>query len=101
VQALLNGEPIRVEHPIAGNRMRMKGNVTLKPDWEWMDRLPTRDRVICWLTGGWLLLTYRYSFSGSRSAKSQAPIVTVPRRTSTLATLWQVLVGHPVPSIKP
>jgi len=66
VQALLNGKPIRVEHPIAGNRMRMKGSVTLKPDWDWMDRLPSRDRVVCWLTGGWLLLAYRYRWSGAR-----------------------------------
>lgn len=60
VQALLNGDSIKVEHPIAGNRMRMKGSITLKPDWEWMDRLPSRDRAISWITGGWLLFTYGY-----------------------------------------
>ncbi len=64
VKALLSGDPIRVEHPIAGNRMRMNGSVILKPDWEWMNRLPAHDRTICWLTGGWLLLAYRYGWRG-------------------------------------
>ena len=58
--ALLTGQSLKVEHPIAGNRMRMKGNVTLKPDWEWRDRLPARDRAVCWLCAGWLLLAFGY-----------------------------------------
>ena len=101
VQALLNGEPIRVEHPIAGNRMRMKGNVTLKPDWEWMERLPSRDRVICWITGGWLLLAYRYGISGTRPTASRMPPQNGLRgQSSTLASLWQFIAGQPVPSAK-
>ncbi len=64
VHALLAGDSIKVEHPIAGNRMRMKGSVTLKPDWEWMDRLPSRDRVVSWISGGWLLFAYGYRMRG-------------------------------------
>ncbi|MBC7815532.1 MAG: sulfotransferase [Planctomycetaceae bacterium] len=66
-QALLTGESLKVEHPIAGNRMRMKGSVTLKPDWEWRERLPARDRAVCWLCAGWLLLAFGYGWRDSRS----------------------------------
>ena len=59
-KGLLNGDPIRVEHPIAGNRMRMGGSVRLQPDWEWRDRLSSRAQVICWLCTGWMLLLYGY-----------------------------------------
>lgn len=59
-KGLLNGDPIRVEHPIAGNRMRMGGSVRLQPDWEWRDRLSSRAQAICWLCTGWMLLLYGY-----------------------------------------
>jgi hypothetical protein len=59
-QALLSNQPLKVEHPIAGNRMRMQGSVTLKPDWEWRDKLPAGDRAVCWIFGGWLLLAFGY-----------------------------------------
>lgn len=90
VHSLLNGHPIRVEHPIAGNRLRMKGSVTLKPDWDWMDRLPGRDRAVCWLTGGWLLLAYGYGF---RRRKSNAPTTKNP---SFLLRFIGLFAGHPV-----
>ncbi|TXT39540.1 MAG: sulfotransferase [Planctomycetota bacterium] len=61
VAALLRGDPIRVEHAIAGNRMRMNGSIRIKPDWEWRDRLPVREQAICWLCAGWLLLAYGYA----------------------------------------
>jgi hypothetical protein len=89
VRSLLLGEPIHVEHPIAGNRMRMNGSVTLKPDWEWLDRLPSRDRVIAWCTAGWLLLWYGYGWNGSR------PQITPPKRASITARLLDVLFGQP------
>ncbi len=59
--ALLHGNSIRVEHPIAGNRMRMGGSIRLKPDWEWRDRLPAREQVICWLCAGWMLWLFGYT----------------------------------------
>lgn len=71
-QALVTGQPLKVEHPIAGNRMRMKGSVTLKPDWEWRDRLPARDRAVCWLCAGWLLLAFGYGRSRSRNSSSRS-----------------------------
>lgn len=91
-QALLVGAPLKVEHPIAGNRMRMKGSVTLKPDWEWRDRLPVRDRVICWLCAGWLLLAFGY---GGRGTRSQTV-----RRPCWFAGLWSTLRSCSVRTVK-
>jgi len=81
-QALLAGQPLKVEHPIAGNRMRMKGSVTLKPDWEWRDRLPGRDRAVCWLCAGWLLLAFGYGRKpvGKQRSASASP--------SWFASVW-------------
>ncbi len=91
IKSLLVGEPIRVEHPIAGNRMRMNGSVTLKPDWEWLDRLPNRDRVIAWCTAGWLLLWYGYGWNGSGPRVTP----TYPKRTPMIARLLELLSGQP------
>ncbi|HLQ44663.1 MAG TPA: sulfotransferase, partial [Planctomycetaceae bacterium] len=60
-RALLDGQPLHPEHTIAGNRLRMSGSVTLKPDWEWTDKLPRWDRAVCWLMTGWLLKRFGYS----------------------------------------
>lgn len=80
-KTLLAGEPLKVEHPIAGNRMRMKGSVTLKPDWEWRDRLPVRDRAVCWLCAGWLLLLFGYGLRSSHRPRA------IPARGSWLARI--------------
>lgn len=93
-KALLTGEPLKVEHPIAGNRMRMKGNVTLKPDWEWRDRLPARDRAICWLCAGWLLLAFGYGRSRKRNQPSPSAGL------SWFATLWGSLTRSATSSVK-
>lgn len=81
-QALLTGQPLKVEHPIAGNRMRMKGSVTLKPDWEWRDRLPARDRAVCWLCAGWLLLAFGYGRNRVRRQPSASA------SSSWFASVW-------------
>lgn len=94
-QALLTGQPLRVEHPIAGNRMRMKGSVTLKPDWEWRDRLPARDRAVCWLCAGWLLLAFGYGWNRvrKRAANSTSP--------SLLASIWECIARSTAHVAKP
>lgn len=89
VKSLLAGEPIHVEHPIAGNRLRMKGSVTLKPDWDWIERLPARDRAVCWATGWWLLMAYGYGFQGNK------PQTHPPRRTSRIARILESFVRTP------
>ncbi|MFM9961419.1 MAG: sulfotransferase family protein [Planctomycetaceae bacterium] len=83
-QALLTGESLKVEHPIAGNRMRMKGSVTLKPDWEWRERLPARDRAVCWLCAGWLLLAFGYGRSNARSQMTRL------KNPSWFASVWEM-----------
>ncbi len=67
-QALLDGEPLHPEHTIAGNRLRMSGHVTLKPDWEWTDKLRLWDGVVCWLMAGWLLKRFGYSRRSQQAA---------------------------------
>jgi hypothetical protein len=54
------GEPIRMEHVIAGNRLRMAGRLRLKPDVEWQNALGPLDRWVCWAMAGWLLRRYGY-----------------------------------------
>ena len=72
--ALLHGDPIRVEHPIAGNRMRMGGSVRLKPDWEWRDRLPNHEQAICWLCAGWMLWLFGYSRNRNTTVADNVPM---------------------------
>ncbi len=60
-RAAASGESMQVGHTIAGNRLRMAGSVRLQPDWQWMRKLPPRDRRICWAIAGWLLRRYGYS----------------------------------------
>ena len=91
-QALLTGQPLKVEHPIAGNRMRMKGSVTLKPDWEWRDRLSVRDRAVCWLCAGWLLLAFGYGRSRARRS---------PSGSSWFASVWGCFTRSTAPAAKP
>jgi hypothetical protein len=48
------------DHTIAGNRVRMKGNLQLKFDQEWRQNLSSRDRRITELLSGWLMARYSY-----------------------------------------
>jgi len=56
--------PLAIAHTIAGNAMRMKGPVRLRPDVEWMEKLPERDRRTCWLIAGRLMRRYGYQRQG-------------------------------------
>lgn len=69
--------------------MRMKGSVTLKPDWEWRDRLPARDRAACWLCAGWLLLAFGYGRSRVRRQQSASESV------SWFASVWGCFARTP------
>lgn len=55
------GQSLPIEHTIGGNRLRMSGRVQLRADWEWMQKLPARDRRICWTIAGRLLRRYGYT----------------------------------------
>lgn len=57
---LLEGEKFSFGHAMSGNVVRLKGPVAMRPGDAWRKDLPARDRVIFWLTGGWLAKFYRY-----------------------------------------
>lgn len=58
--ALNQGTALPVGHTIAGNRVRMAGQIRLKPDTEWQECMPARDRRIFELLAGWQLRQYGY-----------------------------------------
>lgn len=60
IESLLKQEPIAVGHTIAGNRLRMKGNITLQPDREWIAKMPLKEREIFWVIAGHSILRYGY-----------------------------------------
>jgi hypothetical protein len=47
-------------HTIAGNRVRMKGELRLKYDQEWRQKLSARDRRVTEILAGWLMTSYGY-----------------------------------------
>ena len=54
------GEKLYFDHTIAGNRVRMKGELKLKYDQEWLQKLPPRDRRVTEILSGWLMARYGY-----------------------------------------
>lgn len=59
-RAVARGEPMKIGHTIAGNRLRMGGPVHLRADTEWMRELTAWDRWKCWALSGPLLWHYGY-----------------------------------------
>lgn len=59
-QTVAAGEPVPVGHVIAGNRLRMAGQIKLRRDVEWLSRLASGDRRLCWALTGWLMRRYGY-----------------------------------------
>ncbi|WP_066632839.1 sulfotransferase [Desulfolucanica intricata] len=57
---LVCGREVTVGHTIAGNRVRMSGAITLRPDYEWKELLPGKDRKIFWLLAGTVARRYGY-----------------------------------------
>ena len=64
VQALkMSGEAgleLKVGHTLAGNRLRMRSNLKLRPDLEWRQRMLPRDRWRISMLAGWLMKKYDY-----------------------------------------
>ncbi len=71
--AIVTGEVIPVGHLISGNRLRMAGKIQLQADWEWMQKLPSRDRRVCWTLAGWMLRRYRYDRSAATTPSTPHP----------------------------
>ncbi len=58
--AIASGQPMAIGHTIAGNRVRMSGNIQLRPDVEWLEKLPWYEQAACWSLVGWLMKAYGY-----------------------------------------
>ena len=59
-RSIAAGKPLGVGHMITGNRLRMAGQVRVKPDIEWITGMSRFDRWVCWALSGWLLRRYGY-----------------------------------------
>jgi hypothetical protein len=56
-------EPFRIDHLIAGNRLRMLKKITVRlPDEVWKTKLSAKYKKIFWLVAGWLARLYGYRF---------------------------------------
>lgn len=64
ISGILQGGGFNVGHSIAGNRVRMSGEIRLRPDVEWRDHLNSADRAIVGLLAGPMMKRYRYSPTG-------------------------------------
>ncbi len=60
------GAPMASGHVMAGNRLRMGGQLRLAPDFEWQRRLPAKDRRLLDRLCRPLLARYGYARSSSR-----------------------------------
>ena len=49
VNALDTESDFHVSHTIAGNRLRMKGKIKLKPDFAWKEKLWGTEKMVFWL----------------------------------------------------
>ena len=56
-----NGQAMNIGHIVSGNRVRMAGQVHLRQDTEWMNRMSAKERNTVWRLAGWLLQHYGYA----------------------------------------
>ena len=59
-QKVASGKYLKVEHTIAGNRLRMAGKIRLLIDMEWRNKLTSPEKRTCRLVAGVLMSRYRY-----------------------------------------
>jgi hypothetical protein len=59
--AASSGKPMQAGHNIGGNRTKKSGTITLRPDaQEWRTALSPTERLLSWMSMGWLLRRYGY-----------------------------------------
>lgn len=58
IENLKQGKNIEFEHNIAGNFIRMKRQIKLSLDEEWVEKLPKQDQMIVNLFTKWLINRY-------------------------------------------
>ncbi len=67
-ESIRSGEAATPGHMVAGNRLRMSGQVRLEPDLSWVRQLTKNEqRLVAWLTG---LLRSRYGYPLSQRSRS-------------------------------
>jgi hypothetical protein len=59
-QAIKQEEKLHFGHTIAGNRVRMQGELRLRFDQDWLRHLSPRDRRVTEIMSGWLMARYGY-----------------------------------------
>ena len=55
-----DGSPLRSGHVGAGNRMRRKSAIILKPDTRWLGEMPIRQQSFVWWISAWMMHKYGY-----------------------------------------
>jgi hypothetical protein len=59
-QVIDEGRNLSFGHTIAGNRVRLKGELKLQYDQDWLHGLSPQDRRVTELLSGWLMARYGY-----------------------------------------
>lgn len=54
--------PLENSHVVAGNRVRMQRQITIRPDTEWQSRLTGFEKALCWFLAGWKAHRYGYAW---------------------------------------
>jgi len=60
--------PLENSHVVAGNRVRMQRQITIRPDTEWQSRLTGFEKALCWLLAGWKAHQYGYAWRSQTDA---------------------------------
>lgn len=78
VALLAPGQAIPISHVVGGNRLRFTRGLTIRPDTEWEQSLPRREKVAFWAVAGWLARWYGYKPHVPTDSALSAPERTVP-----------------------
>ena len=77
---LASGDAFEFGHTVAGNRVRMSGQIRLKADLEWTEKLPKLDRWLCWQIASGKLKQYGYE----KHIQSPIELPDTPRQEAPL-----------------
>jgi hypothetical protein len=61
-EKVTSGHQMNIGHTVSGNRLRVSSSVRLRPDLEWMEKLPVRAQKMFWCLAGWLAKRYGYGW---------------------------------------
>jgi len=60
-RALEDFSPLEPGHVVAGNRVRMQRQITIRPDTDWQSHLTNFQKALCWFLAGWKARQYGYT----------------------------------------